>query len=222
MIQKKVQIEYPKVIIFYAMDSEREKIIKPAIIKLGCVGKLIWVSKLGIGKVSATLKSGILLSRFLGNRGIHCINVGVCGGSATAAKDFPCMKIDRVYNNDHDTSAVDGLPFDKPYIDLGVFGLEPMYCFTQDHFMTNPKEVQTSVGKVAPNGIPWYIDMELFGVAAVCKELGFELTAIKSVSDVIGTKKQKDQYAGDGFDKACERASELLAETLTKYLNLEE
>lgn len=218
--QNKSKFEYPKVIIFYAMDSERDKIIKPAIIKLGFVGKYIWLSNIGVGKVSATLNAGILLSRFLGAKKTHCINVGVCGGSPTAAKDYPCVEIDRVYNNDHDTSAVDGLPFDKQFIDLHTFGLEPMYCFTQDRFMTNPREVQTSVGKIAPKDIPWYVDMELFGVAAVCKELGFDLTAIKSVSDVVGTKKQKEQYAGDGFDKACERAIDLLAQTLEKCLNL--
>ena len=220
MSTKKSRFEYPNVVIFHAMDSERDKIIKPAIIKLGFVGKKIWVSKMGAGKVSATLNAGILLSRFLSARKVKCINVGVCGGSVVAAKDFPCEIIDRVYNNDFDTSAVSGLPFNKQYIDLGNFGLEPMYCFTQDHIMVNPKEVQISVGKSAPKDIPWYVDMELFGLAAVCKELGFELTAIKSVSDVIGTKKQIEEYAGDGFDKACERASKLLTEVLAKHLDL--
>lgn len=206
-------LEFPKVLLIVAMESERDKIVKPALEKLGLLGRTdIWVATTGVGKVSATLSTTLALlsansadpSRL---KELICVNVGVCGGNKEAAEGFPCVQINKVCNNDFDTSAVDGDAFEKQVITLTSEVENMRTCFSQDHFCTDPAELPS-------DGEPYYVDMELFGIASACAQLGIRLTSLKSVCDVIGGE-QKEQYEGINFDVACARCAQLLE----KYLS---
>lgn len=214
--EQATQIEFPKLLIITAMQSERDKIVQPALTKLGLLGrKDIWSVITGVGKVNAAVNTSMALSQVAVNainpsefHNVLCINIGVCGGNSVAADKANCTQIHRVCNNDFDTSAVDGDAFRKQVLEVAANVEKPRTCFTQDHFCTDVNEL--------PNdGEPYYVDMELFGVAAACLQFGIRLVAFKSVCDVIGSGKQKEQYDGVNFDAACERASELLAEYLS-------
>ena len=211
-------LEYPKVIIFHAIDAERDKIITPVLENLEYGRKDVWVLKTGVGKVNAAMSASVLLGRFK-KKDTLCINVGVCGGNEKALKESPCAVIDRVVEGDFDTSFVDGVPFDRPKLSLTKSDKDLATCFTQDHITSKLSDIS----EVA--GIPFnssdelvYADMELYAIAKVCSTLGFRLTAIKSVSDVIGEDGQADQYLGDGFAVACERAADELDRVLVKVL----
>lgn len=211
MEAENINASNPKVIIFVAMESEREKIVKPALEKAGLLGrKDIWIVTTGVGKVNATLSTSMVLtlaaSRGVDNKDFIAINVGVCGGNEKAFKE-PCVLIDRVANYDFDTSAVDGDKFRIPGIWLTDVKKDCATCLTQDHFCTTLNEL--------PNDDEaFYVDMELFGVTAACKNLGVKMVAIKSVCDLIGVDKQTELYTAN-FDDACKLASDKLAGCLS-------
>lgn len=207
-------LKYPKVLFFVAMESERDRIVRPALERLGLLGrKDIWVVVTGVGKVNAAVNTSMALNlvRAIDAKKlstVRCINIGVCGGNSVAAEMAKCAQINRVCNNDFDTSAVDGEAFKKPVFEISEKVEKPRMCLTQDHFCVDVKEL--------PNdGDPYYVDMELFAIASACANVGVKLFALKSVCDVIGSGEQKEQYDGVNFDAACERASELLAEYLS-------
>lgn len=212
--EEQVKVEFPKVIILTAMKSERDKIVKPALTKLGLLGRTdIWSVITGVGKVNAAVSTSMALNAVFALNpqeftNVLCINVGVCGGNEVAARDAKCVQIHRACNNDFDTSVVDGEAFRKPTLEVATNVEKPRTCFTQDHFCTDPNELPQ-------DGEPYYVDMELFGMAAACAQFGVRLVSLKSVCDVIGSGEQKEQYDGIDFDSACARASELLVEYLS-------
>lgn len=208
------KVEFPKILILTAMQSERDKIVQPALTKLGLLGRTdIWSVITGVGKVNAAVNTSMALNAVYALnpkdfQNVLCINIGVCGGNKVAADIAKSTQVHRVCNNDFDTSAIDGEAFRKPVLEVAANVEKPRTCFTQDHFCTDPNEL--------PNdGEPYYVDMELFGIAAACSQFGVRLVALKSVCDVIGSGEQKEQYDGVDFDSACERASELLEEYLS-------
>lgn len=211
--EEQVKVEFPKVLIFTAMQSERDKIVQPALTKLGLLGRTdIWSVITGVGKVNAAVSTSMALNAVFALNpqeftNVLCINVGVCGGNDVAARDAKCVQIHRVCNNDFDTSAVDGEAFRKPVLEVAT-AEKTRTCFTQDHFCTDPNELPQ-------DGEPYYVDMELFGIAAACSQFGVRLVSLKSVCDVIGSGKQKEQYEGVNFDSACGLTSELLVEYLS-------
>lgn len=212
--EEQIKVEFPKVIILTAMKSERDKIVKPALTKLGLLGRTdIWSVITGVGKVNAAVNTSMALNAVFALNpqeftNVLCINVGVCGGNEVAARDAKCVQIHRTCNNDFDTRIVDGEAFRKPTLEVATNVEKPRTCFTQDHFCTDSNELPQ-------DGEPYYVDMELFGMAAACAQFGVRLVSLKSVCDVIGSGEQKEQYDGIDFDSACTRASELLVEYLS-------
>lgn len=206
------KLAFPSVLLLVAMASEREKIVKPALKKLGLLGREdIWVITTGIGKVNATLSTAMVLTAV---NSINpqkfptclCVNVGVCGGNEIAAREFPAVQINQVVNNDFDTGVVtEG--FKKQVIDITTEVVGMKTCLTQDHFCVDTSEL--------PNdGKPYYVDMELFGIASACGQFGVRCSALKSVVDQVGSEAQPSEYK-ERFDAACERAAELLIEYLS-------
>lgn len=201
METKKI-IEYPKVIIFHATDAERDKIVTPALSNLGYSGKDVWVVKTGIGKVNATIASTLLLSRFAENKTV-CINVGVCGGSEGAYRNNPCIST---------TAVVDGDI--NPFVDSGTLDLTASAKSKPYSLVITADSIRHS--HVEFDG-EWYSDSELFGIAKVCNTLGFQLKAIKSISEPNFCGRD-GQFEGSNFDSACTRASDMLEQTLVGIL----
>lgn len=204
----------PKAIIFVAMENERTDIVTPVLKELGLAGSEdVWVVVTGVGKVRAALittKTLFVLQLMYGDEAkkCTCINVGVCGGSELAYKNHKAVEIGSVVNNDFDTSVVTP-DFKKEVIQLKPELDDGFTCLTQDHFCVDKSEL--------PDENMWYVDMELFGIAAACKSAGMKLQAIKSITDVIGADKQDKAYQVN-FADACKRASELLEDSLKVIL----
>lgn len=209
-------VKYPSVLFFVALESERDKIVRPALERLGLLGrKDIWIVVTGVGKVNAAVNTSMVLNlvRAIDAKKlstVRCINIGVCGGNSVAAEMAKCAQINRVCNNDFDTSAVDGEVFKKQVLEISEKVEKPRMCLTQDHFCVDVKELPDCEE-------PYYVDMELFAVASACANVGVKLFAVKSVCDVIGSREQKDQYLGVDFDCACSNASELLSDYLSTF-----
>lgn len=197
----------PKMLILVAMESEREKIVKQAFEKCGFLGRDdIWIVVTGIGKVSATLSTAMILTAVnsvspTNFPNLKVVNVGVCGGN-DATRERTCVQINGVENYDFAAPSVNNYML-KITEDVE----DPNICLTQDHFCTDASSL--------PNdGKRYYVDMELYGIASACAQFGVSCTSLKAVSDFIGDADQGDQYSGIGFDAACERLSDFLAEFL--------
>lgn len=210
----------PKVVLFYATEQEGFRIVFPVLKRLRAdVRDHVLVINTGVGKVCATNAATLVLEKLKNNfaslDGIEFINVGVVGGNDVAFRESPVGFVGKVFNNDFDTSVVDGLPFDKPFINLSnEDGL--VSCFTQDHFVTNLSDVQASVGVNFTE--KFYVDMELYALAYVLSTSNLHLTSIKAISDIVESGYQSEQYFGLGFDNASKLASDKLYEFLENKL----
>lgn len=228
------KFKVPKVIIFTATSSERDKIIKPALVSAGLLGRVdLWLMVTGIGKVDATAAAAVILSQYATPDTV-CINVGICSGNIEAEKNSPCVVIDRVYNGDFDMSLVDGFPYHKPFLDLVEMETPNFTCFTQDSFANSAEavaygydmteetaeEVPKWVMRVLGEGVPFYVDTELYGIARTCNKLSMRLVAIKSVSALVGSEYQ-GMRVGAGFSRACVRASRALADMLKNFYGVD-
>lgn len=202
----------PKAIIFTALESERDKIVTPALKELGLVGEDVWVVVTGVGKVRATLTATktLLIAKMLFEdkaQTIPCFNIGVCGGSKKAWDTAKVCEIGKSINNDYDCSAVEP-NFEKEGLVL-ISQKDTPICLTQDHFCTSAFDLPNDTDA-------WYVDMELFGIASATRSTGNPLYAIKSITDVIGASRQDLQYTTN-FDEACERASKFLVKEIKEY-----
>lgn len=157
----------------------------------------------GVGKVDAACATQYLIDKYYADR---IINVGVCGATVEAFNKCKSMSIDRVINGDFNIAPVDGENTIQPFIVNQ--GLDHKYSYThplytQDHFETN-------------TGREGYFDMEGFAVASVCTRNGVEFELVKSVTDVIGSGIQSQQY-----DCNMETACKWCADKLIEVMNIE-
>lgn len=214
-MEKKYPLQCPKIIFFVAMEEERDKIITPALQKLGLLGRDdIWVVVTGIGKVNAALSASKALFTCLAFYGDElknctCINVGVCGGSPATVKR-PTVKVGISAEADFDVSAF------LPDYKHTRFQLSKSYsiCLTQDHVCTKIRELP-----IDSDTVPYFIDMELYSLAKACLLYKTKLISIKSVSDIVGNKAQKDEFESN-FELACKRAEKLLENTIKTSTNV--
>lgn len=202
----------PKVIIFTALEEERDKIVTPAFKELGLCGEDAWVVVTGIGKVRATLTATktLICAKMLFEdeaKDIPCINIGVCGGSKRAWDKAKVCRIADSVNNDFNCSTTLGEQSTKEVINL-VCDDSASTCLTQDHFCTTTFDL--------PNDDAWYVDMELFGIASAAKSTENSLIAIKSITDIIGASRQDLQYTTN-FDEACKRAADFLVKEVKEH-----
>lgn len=207
------KVDFPKVIIFVALEKERDLIVKPALEKLGLLGrKDIWSVVTGVGKVSAALTTSMLLAQLSAVskerlRSVVCINVGVCGGNALAAEKQPTAQINRVVNNDFVVGVGEDLS-KREWIAITEVVADMRTCYTMDHFCRDLSELPSNTNELC------YVDMELYSVAAACATYDISVVGLKSVSDVIGETHQTDKYV-DNFDTACASAADLLSRYLS-------
>ena len=105
-------------------------------------------------------------------------------------------------NSDFDTSAFDGDEFETPTV--RVKQTSGITLFTADHVTT---ETETD----------GYFDMEGYAVAKVCELNNVKCLLLKTVTDIIGSGTQDEQYSVN-FSSATEE----LAEKVRNALNLAE
>lgn len=160
----------------------------------------------GVGKIDAACATQYMIENFAP----QCIiNVGVCGATKEAFEECDTPVITYVVNSDFDTSAVDGDSFVTP--SKSVYSPEFKYeenrtLYTADHFTT----VEPVIDGERASG---YFDMEGYAVAHVSQINSTKCILIKSVTDVIKTEKQDEQY-NCNYNLACERARKKLSKIL--------
>lgn len=130
----------------------------------------------GVGKVCAATALAKYLAQHPSIRRV--INYGTAGGikNVTKGKLYP---VNRFVESDFRSCSVS-----LPHSDIIEFntwmpGVEHLCCSTQDHFVTDPTEL---------NDVPFghmvnLVDMESYALAYVCEQFGVEFHCYKYISD---------------------------------------
>lgn len=187
-------------------EEDREILDKPFTIYSRMIGdtKLITLIS-GVGKVNAACATQFMIENFAPE---WIINIGVCGATKDAFEECDTAIISRVVNSDFDTSAIDGDSFEVP--EIWLMTGEEKALYTADHFTT----VEPIINGKKVSG---YFDMEGYAVARVSQLNDSKCTIIKSVTDVIKSGNQDEQY-NCNYKVACERAKNKLRNVLDRLI----
>ena len=141
----------------------------------------------GIGKINAAMATTYIVLKYQVEK---VVNFGVCGATLDAFLQDKVVCIDKVFNNDFDLSAIDGDGWQKNNLCLATENDSSKFpLYTADHFTVS-------------SDVSGYFDMEGFAVASVCDNLGISCELLKSVTDIIDSKKQSQEYYCN-YDSAC-------------------
>ena len=189
-------------------EEDREILDKPFTIYSRMIGdtKLIILIS-GVGKVNAACATQFMIENFAPE---WIINIGVCGATKDAFEECDTAIISRAVNSDFDTSVVDGEDFQIPYVLLNTDREVENILYTADHFTTEEPVLQ---GKT----VEGYFDMEGYAVASVAEMNNIKCILVKSVTDVIKSGNQDEQY-NCNYSVACERAKNKLRNVLDRLI----
>ena len=152
----------------------------------------------GIGKVCAAAATAYLIDNYEVD---EIINFGVCGATKSAFIQAKTAIISKVVNKDFDLHlpAIEGGEPATQSIVLNT-GKGDAVLYTSDAFTTSSEN-------------DGYFDMEGYAVAHVARLYNKKCLLIKSVTDIIDSGIQTEQFICN-YDRTCG----LLRETLKKYL----
>ena len=149
----------------------------------------------GIGKVSATLTTQLLIDKFNPN---YILNFGTCGGTSNKVNILDYYLIESCCQFDFDVSELDDVPvgyiqdYDRVFFNLEKSGLEflPLTKLaTADRFTSK----QDTIDLVNDMGCS-IRDMEGGAIAQVCASNKVPLYMIKGISDVHGSGIASEQF----------------------------
>lgn len=130
----------------------------------------------GVGKVCAATALAKYLAQHPSIRRV--INYGTAGGikNVTKGKLYP---VNRFVESDFRSCSVSLPHSDIIEFNTWMDGVEHLCCSTQDHFVTDPTEL---------NDVPFghmvnLVDMESYALAYVCEQFGVEFHCYKYISD---------------------------------------
>jgi adenosylhomocysteine nucleosidase len=130
----------------------------------------------GVGKVCAATALAKYLAQHPSIRRV--INYGTAGGikNVTKGKLYP---VNRFVESDFRSCSVSLPHSDIIEFNIWMPGVEHLCCSTQDHFVTDPTEL---------NDVPFghmvnLVDMESYALAYVCEQFGVEFHCYKYISD---------------------------------------
>lgn len=130
----------------------------------------------GVGKVCAATALAKYLAENPNTRRV--INFGTAGGikNVTKGKLYP---VNKFVESDFRSCSVN-----LPHSDIIEFpewlpGVEHLCCSTQDHFVTDPTELDA----VPFGNLVNLVDMESYALAYVCQQFGIEFHCYKYISD---------------------------------------
>lgn len=205
---------FPKLAFIVATDVEADILVKPALEKCGLLGRHdIWIIKTGKGKVNATLSTAMSLSAINSldpKKFKECmfVNIGSCAANKFALEKATVVQIDEVFDGDCIFENTQRERVCPPPLSLSTKSSRDVNrCLTQD--MLENLFIKDF------NYNPYYVDSELFGIAAACSQFGVRLASLKSVSCLINESIKDTEYAYTeilGWD-------EKLVVMLTDYLN---
>lgn len=130
----------------------------------------------GVGKVCAATA----LSRYLSDHsGVdYVINYGTAGGIKGVSKGH-VYPINRFVESDFRSCAVNLPHSDIIEFDAWLEGKDHLCCSTQDHFVTDPTELDDVPFGDQVN----VVDMESYALAYVCQQFGVQFMCYKYISD---------------------------------------
>ena len=153
-----------KILFVYAIPEEKIEINIPDV-------EVIYVET-GIGKVNAAMKTMRAICEYHPD---VVINFGTAGTLNHKVGDvFVCNRfIDRDLRKVTLDGVVSEIEFEKnkQFFPNAIYGT----CNTGDSFITSGADIEGDV-----------IDMEAFGEAEVCREMGIPFISVKYVTDVVG------------------------------------
>lgn len=197
-----------KIAVLFAMSSEKEACIEYGIewsdeVTSNSVkeinGHTVEYFITGVGKVNAAMMTQKIIDT------IHTdliINAGVCGATKLAYDEYKVCDIVNVIEDDYDTSVFDGEDFEKNIINVREIDSIINYSvlFTADYVTV----------KSDYNG---YFDMEGYAVTRVSQANCTPVRLFKSVTDIIDSEEQDEQYKCN-----FEIATKLLKEKLSEFI----
>lgn len=196
-----------RIAVLFAMPSEKEACVESDISWSDEVtshpvkeinGHTVEYFITGVGKVNAAMNTQKIIYN------IHpdlIINAGVCGATKAAYDENKVCDIVVSVEDDYDTSVFDGEDFEKNSLILRE-DLDSTYpiLYTADHVTVESEN----------NG---YFDMEGYAVAKVAQANCIPVRLIKSVTDIIDSGEQDEQYKCN-FNIA----TKLLKEKLSEFI----
>ena len=147
----------------------------------------------GIGKVNAAAGTAYLIDAYKVD---EIVNFGVCGATKAAFLRGETAVIGTVVERDFDLSAGLGPEWKSPRVTLATGDPEAV-LYTADVFTTTSE-------------YDGYFDMEGYAVARVAEIYGKKCTLIKSVTDIIDSGVQTEQFICN-YDRACSLLHDALA-----------
>lgn len=196
-----------RIAVLFAMPSEKEACVESDIswsdevtshpVK-GINGHTVEYFITGVGKVNAAMNTQKIIDN------IHpdlIINAGVCGATKAAYDENKVCDIVVSVEDDYDTSVFDGEDFEKNSLILREDS-DSTYpiLYTADHVTVESEN----------NG---YFDMEGYAVAKVAQANCIPVRLLKSVTDIIDSGEQDEQYKCN-FNIA----TKLLKEKLSEFI----
>ena len=150
----------------------------------------------GMGKVCAAAGTAYVIEKY----GVdEVINFGVCGATKNAFLKGETAVVETAVNSDFDVSILFGEKWKHPSVTFG-HGDAGTVLYTADTFATS----SDSDG---------YFDMEGYAVAETARIFGKRCSLLKSVTDILHTDAQNEQFSCN-YDRACG----LLNEKLKEYI----
>lgn len=199
-----------KIAVLFAMPSEKEACVESGIEWSDKVashpvkeinGNTVEYFIIGVGKVNAAMMTQKIIDT------IHpdlIINAGVCGATKAAYDENKVCDIVLSVEDDYDTSVFDGEDFKKNSL---ILREDSDSVYTTLHILYTADHVTV---KSEYNG---YFDMEGYAVAKVAQANCIPVRLLKSVTDIIDSGEQDEQYKCN-----FEIATKLLKEKLSEFI----
>lgn len=149
----------------------------------------------GIGKVSASLTTQLLIDKFNPK---YIINFGTCGGVNSSVKALNYYLVDKCCQYDFDLTKLEDVPlgyiqeYDTvffPTYTNGIDFIDKRALASADRFTCE----QLDIKSVVQMGCS-LCDMEGGAIAQVCKSNNVPVVIIKGVTDVNGSNTQPEQF----------------------------
>lgn len=196
-----------KIAVLFAMPSEKEACVESVIEYSDELtshpvkeinGHKVEYFITGVGKVNAAMTTQKIIDT------IHpdlIINAGVCGATKLAYEENKVCDIVNVVENDYDTSVFDGEDFEKNHLVL------------RDDSDSTYSILYTADHVTVKSDCEGYFDMEGYAVAKVAQDNNVTVRLLKSVTDIIDSGEQDEQYKCN-FNSA----TKLLKEKLSEFI----
>lgn len=165
----------------------------------------------GVGMLNASLATQSLIC----NEGVDIIlNLGVSAGRGELQRG-DIINVNKVYNGDFDISIFDHSKFYMPgagdYIQGKEMYLPSLPCFSISHFLE---------GNINTHEPSYVVDMEYYGIAYTCQQLGVPCYSIKCITDTANNDEEAVVEYNELLHTCCRNLADILTNCIPLLLVL--